>query len=352
MAEKPRSTRIKVAVGVFGLFILFALSLKAGKDYVNNSGFCGLCHEMRPEIVTWQASSHSKVECVECHGSVSFIPELNTHYQKSYLLPITLDKPLPDAKCTRCHAGKRHVSPSGDLIIPHNKHVRRKISCSECHSGAAHGNIAVRQMTIDGSFNRWTKDYGREQMAANYTGIAMDACIECHRNKKVTTGCEACHRQIVKPADHKTGEWTVRHGKQARKDIRSCDRCHSVTVVFEVTNIRDPVIEYIQTNTLCWQCHQKKPLSHTGNWSAQHGLRASTNRDGCMVCHSRTRPLNSFKGAKTFCMKCHQGKHQGFNRELHPIPVPLGTKPAAACEKCHNLKVCAGCHVSLSSKNN
>jgi hypothetical protein len=60
--------------------------------------------------------------------------------------------------------------------------------------------------------------------------------------------------------------------------------------------------------------------------------------------------MTSFKGTKTFCTQCHQGKHLNFNREVHPIPVPPGTKPGLSCQQCHSLKVCTRCHTNLSSK--
>ncbi len=340
------------------IFIFVAVGVGGGRYLLNRSNSCGFCHEMKPEIVTWQASAHSKIECSECHGSVTgklayrngFFKEVASHFQNAYLLPITMDRPISNLRCMKCHSGKRHVSPSGDLKIPHDKHTQKGISCSECHRGVAHGNLALRQLTIDGNFNRWTPAVGREEMTGVNTGISMTACLECHRSKRVTLSCEACHREIVKPADHKVSDWAKLHGKLARKDIKSCDKCHSYTVDFEITNIKDAVTEYVQTNTFCRECHLKRPQDHSDQWSAMHGAAANSDKKGCFVCHSRTRPMTSFKGTKTFCTQCHQGKHLNFNREVHPIPVPPGTKPGLSCQQCHSLKVCTRCHTNLSSK--
>ncbi len=189
-------------------------------------------------------------------------------------------------------------------------------------------------------------------MTGSNTGLAMAACIECHNTKKVTTDCEACHREIVKPEDHKTPEWMSRHGNLARENINGCDRCHSVTSVFEVTNISDPVINYVQTNSLCWGCHQKRPASHSGNWADEHSVKAKADPDSCRACHSRTRPLKGFKGADTFCMGCHRGKHLNFNRALHPVPLTGGGKPGEMCGKCHSLAVCGKCHFNLRNSKN
>ncbi len=43
------------SVGVFGL------------EATSSSKFCSSCHEMKPEYYTWKASSHSEVDCVNCH---------------------------------------------------------------------------------------------------------------------------------------------------------------------------------------------------------------------------------------------------------------------------------------------
>lgn len=351
------STKTVVIVSIF-IILFLAAGVGSGIHFLNRSSSCGFCHEMKPEIATWQQSSHSRIECAECHGAITedllsrdgLVKELNLHFQKNYLLPITTAQPVPNSRCLNCHPGKRHVSPSGDLIIPHDKHNSGGISCSECHRGVAHGNIALRQMTIDGNFDRWTPALGKEQMSGVNTGISMTACMECHRIKRVTQNCEACHREIVKPGDHKSPTWTKEHGKLARQDIKSCDKCHSYTVEFELTNLKDPIAEYVQTNTLCWECHRRLPEDHKNEWASRHGTAAKANKASCYVCHNRTRPLNSFKGTKTFCTQCHKGEHMNFIRDVHPIPIPPGTKPDPTCQKCHSIKVCSRCHTTLSSK--
>jgi len=110
---------------------------------------CQACHEMKPEIATWQVSSHSKIACIKCHPGihVEHLFQL-IHFTKKYYLPIQVKEPVPESICINCHSGNRVITPKGDLIVPHQKHEQEGITCTECHIGVAHGGIAERQETI------------------------------------------------------------------------------------------------------------------------------------------------------------------------------------------------------------
>lgn len=46
----------------------------AGWEYTNRSQFCGeSCHTMPPQYESWQVSSHSRVNCVDCHIGRAYI---------------------------------------------------------------------------------------------------------------------------------------------------------------------------------------------------------------------------------------------------------------------------------------
>ena len=64
-----------VALGVLGVATLAGTSYYYGGD--DGMG-CARCHEIRPMVDAWAASSHRGVKCKDCHGS-SFSAELRMH---------------------------------------------------------------------------------------------------------------------------------------------------------------------------------------------------------------------------------------------------------------------------------
>ena len=64
-----------LALGVLGVGTLAGTSTYYGGD--DGMG-CARCHEIRPMVDAWAASSHRSVKCKDCHGS-SFSAELRMH---------------------------------------------------------------------------------------------------------------------------------------------------------------------------------------------------------------------------------------------------------------------------------
>ena len=90
--------------------------------FMDSTDFCGrLCHEvMYPEYTAYQASPHSRVECVDCHvgysaswivqSKISGIPQMfatlfNT-YERPIPVPVENLRPARDT-CEHCHWPQR-----------------------------------------------------------------------------------------------------------------------------------------------------------------------------------------------------------------------------------------------------
>ncbi len=317
--------------------------------------FCGSCHEMRPEYVTWQASAHNKVACVTCHVAPGLAPALKhklaswkqvyDHVTKKYYLPIQMGGSIPNETCEQCHTTVRHVTPSGDIKIPHDKHLAKGLTCIKCHPGVAHGTIAERQVTIDGDFARWTATVGRENMARGFLVLKMDQCVSCHKDNKGPLTCESCHQEIVRPPTHGQVSWVNagEHGRAAYQDVQACNKCHSNTLSFKTQRSSDQVASYARNNTYCVQCHRIKPPGHGAGWNVQHGVQARQDQRGCLVCHEQATAKKSDQIAATVCMECHR-PHHGFPGPSHPIPLTRGTQPDGRCWQCHPQDTCAACH--------
>jgi hypothetical protein len=130
MAE-PKVRRMKAIFLIFAgaiSLILLVLGLYNLIEFTDSVAFCGeLCHDvMYPEYTTYQASSHSRVTCSECHvgsgadylvrSKVTGIPlifsTITNSYEKPIPTPVRNLRPARDT-CEQCHRPERFA---GDLV--------------------------------------------------------------------------------------------------------------------------------------------------------------------------------------------------------------------------------------------
>lgn len=382
--------RLKAMILVGGLLILIVLGLAGVARFTLTSEFCLKCHVMAPEYYTWKASSHLQIDCTRCHikpglgnlivNRLSAFKEITLYATGTYDRPIRMSSKIIDEACTQCHTNNRDITPSGDLIIPHDKHAAKKVQCVECHNGVAHGNIVARKMTDDGSYQVWNEDYGQKQMAQTFSEPKMNTCLECHIKRKVTQACEACHTTISVPPDHKVKDWNTTHGHIAKGDLEYCNKCHSYSVEAKDVPVKDAVARYARGNVFCYDCHQKRPSGHSDDWNIIH-KQDTVNGDvsGCLVCHEFSQANPQAKAVPTFCAKCHgnandpqdtggkqpaggtetgekqfeqPGKtylgkmHPADWRKNHPATVKEEGATNSGCWDCHATTHCSRCHLS------
>jgi nitrate/TMAO reductase-like tetraheme cytochrome c subunit len=113
--------------GAVGLIMLVIGSYEL-LEFMDSTDFCGrLCHEvMDPEYTAFQASPHSKVDCVECHvgSGASYLVKSKASGIPQILGTIfnTYDRPIPSPvenlrpareTCEHCHWPEKF---SGDLV--------------------------------------------------------------------------------------------------------------------------------------------------------------------------------------------------------------------------------------------
>lgn len=97
LAKLYRKRRIvKFIIILVALSLLVGVLALTGHAYATSNNYCSLCHEMSPEYVTWQASSHSKLACTACH-QVDFIDQIYQHLRNQYFLPIVTPAPVANA---------------------------------------------------------------------------------------------------------------------------------------------------------------------------------------------------------------------------------------------------------------
>jgi len=368
-----------VSAGILVGLVLSAIGITWG---TSTPKFCATCHIMKPEFATWQASAHSKVDCVTCHvdsGIVNALAhkavsakELYKYVTKTYELPIKSSEKIPDNRCIQCHSLDRKVSTTyPDLNIPHDRHNAKGVPCVKCHQGVAHGKVASSGLTMGGDLAKWNETMGAQMMTVKNTVPTMDLCVDCHGRRGVTVACEACHSGSMKPESHRQPIFKTNHGQQAKQNINYCDTCHAYIkapgVVSKELPEEDPVAKYLnsmqaetgsangyadyaRTNEYCIACHQKRPPGHNDEWPFIHGREADKTQDKCLVCHS---PRTDVGGTtqKAACSACHPSIHKSPWRNAHPIEVPqkIG-KLDPKCFSCHVRDMCSSCHSTKEAK--
>jgi nitrate/TMAO reductase-like tetraheme cytochrome c subunit len=369
------------------LFLIIGFAAFFGDTFVTatDTAYCTSCHEMKPELYTWQASSHSQVlQCVGCHAppgtlkkmkyKLFSVKEWYASLTGNYGILIQATTPIPDQVCNQCHdMTKRTVTPSGDLIIPHTIHAEKSVSCTSCHSGIAHGNIAEKKVTFRTDYGKWDEATGKRFMSdESAVRPDMDTCMSCHKVRKAPLDCSACHSTSMIPEGHEDEVFKMGgHGRIESEELVNCDSCHSYmsTEKVEVTkesgskylqfltksdekNTTISVRDYAKSNTFCMDCHKKMPPSHKVQFfEMNHGAYAAQDQELCFTCHDN-QVLGDSPVAKLSCGSCHPSSH--YKRpwqEKHPVPLPENPVITETCYSCHNQRLCARCHQSPEKTN-
>ncbi len=319
---------------VFGM-VAVTLAVLAGAVYrvnevVTNSELCANCHEMRPEYYTWQYSSHSKVKCTDCHlpldkaqrimRNFQGVRQVVEHFTGTYSVPFTLRQQIFKENCLVCHSINRKATPSGDLIISHTTHDNRGVECLSCHNGVVHGRIVERGKVNKVAPENWTSEMGMSESRFVDTKPQMIQCLQCHRQWKLSTKCEKCHKKIPTSPSHQPVTWRILHGKEAWQDVNRCSQCHYDSRLEDSFN-KDAVSQYIRSNQFCYGCHLKyKPPSHMDAWPHNHASQVVKGEiPYCVTCHDLNEPQDRLiKGTFTYCNKCH-GQFQVGNRKVESL---------------------------------
>ncbi len=290
-----------------GILILVVLLLWGINSYISSSLMCKSCHIIKPYYLSWQKSTHSDISCLQCHTRLGFKNMILYRFSslKNFVTYYTTGKlkkriyRLPSQICTNCHVLERKVTPRGDLIIPHAKHAQIEgVICLDCHKNLVHGKGGRKNAPV------------------------METCYNCHgkkfRGKEVTDKCEICHSEKAPPSNHFNPLWSEQHGMVALRDQRGCFRCHA------------------KPREFCFECHQKRPPSHTEVWNFKHKNLARITKEACIVCHGAS-----------YCLKCHgkSGKPVHPSNWLKIHPNVAKSQGIAPCYECHGKKHCASCHV-------
>ncbi len=382
--EKYQKTlkRIKIAtlliIGLVGL----ALSVNIGVSATSTSSFCSSCHMMTPQALTWEASSHSGIECKDCHippgfentinAKIDGLKELYYTVTNTYGDPIRMYGPIPDEACLKCHnMNNRDVTASGDIIIDHGIHREEAVLCVTCHDGVAHGKVSERDITYKTDYSRWDEAVASRVMADTaYTVPQMDTCMDCHELRRAPLTCETCHETGMFPESHEDELFADKlHGSLALEDYSSCSSCHSYMSKTSVEQIKPfgyyqqflnieksqvgkTVQKYAKADTTCVDCHSERPDTHIErNYAVSHGDWARDNKDGCLTCHDNKATQGSDPVNPVTCSSCHPSGHKSNWQRGHNPRITEDTKINQTCFDCHVETTCSSCHTSANRED-
>lgn len=295
----------------------------------------------------WAMSTHAEVQCVQCHvepgfgNYLRFKANATAEFYRNFLVgaqePQGLDTEPKNVTCERCHSPARIVSPSGRLLIPHQKHVygiKAKLKCIDCHTNLVHRenprmHNTPSMMICMGCHRKAVPKSEKEKVQAKGDLPTAD-CDNCHLNFKAIKlqDPDYLKSKDYAPKDHQDfeGFWRKEHGKQAMENKEACVICHAVGMY-----------SFATSGFCSLQCHGGVSLPHTQKFknSEEHGKISKTNMDICLKCHD----------SKTFCVDCH---HPGGKNSripwivLHPRIFKVEKQ---RCFNCHGPHYCARCHI-------
>ena len=274
---------------------------------------CGRCHEIRPMVESWAASSHRGVTCKDCHGS-SLSTDLRMHAKNLQRLWLHARGQAPEQihirhqdvvplveRCARCHRQEYADWKSGPhgttyaaifLDREHNKDEQLMDDCLRCHAMHFEGGIRDLVAPLD------RKGPWRFVRAADAKLPAIP-CLACHsvhrqgepfamrRDRRLVAGpaqeiarpsLALYDRRALEPVAldrlplpvMRSGDRLVQESPDRRQAL--CYQCHAPRAEMQTFSGDDRTPTGVHEGLSCLACH------------AQHG---QTTRASCADCHPR-----------------------------------------------------------------
>ena len=364
-ARRPRFI-IWAAVGLIVFVLLWSFAL-IGTSY---AWFCEEpCHIVHADnTLAYNASTHSKVSCIACHEPLN-ANGLEFTYMKIFVLPDlfstifhTFKLPMnpynetaikmPSKQCTQCHNLKnRIINPDDGLIIDHEAHSSKNISCTMCHNRVAHADDKVTfTLPGDKKHDNWT---------------SMDACFRCHgpqAGAKAPGACAACHTTDfdLVPASHEATGWYAQFGESGGHAKAAITESSSVAAApkhgegkeAENPGEKEPTLLPSSAINSCYTCHKTSfcsdchggfAMPHPKSFKTGHGDLGFSKPQVCAKCHARS--AAEAKGIG-FCNACHHPTSTPGRPWVTQHPATVKDKGADPCFKCHDERGCSYCHVN------
>jgi hypothetical protein len=347
---KQLSWKVKIL-----LLAAIVLVVSSGAIVVSEQpGFCNSCHIMNSYYANWKTSTHSEVNCLECHLQ----PGLMGHVKgKINGLSQAIDcmvgrvgtKPsatILDESCLRseCHSTEELLETDIDfngIKFTHKNHMDKvvdgiNITCGICHS----------HFEGDQHFN-----------------VNKDVCYTCHflsnpetNEKLVKTSCTSCHEVPNKVIQR--GLVTINHSEFISYQASCEDSCHKKEI-HKTSEIDDMI---------CLNCHnftdpenilptdkrEAEAIKYTSDSVELHKAHTKNHKVECFACHGKIlhgRTEVTSVADMLDCQSCHSGTHQ-VQRTIYATQHPMqDNKTDRVLSPMFLTHVeCTGCHIEQAQK--
>ncbi len=317
------------------LLAVIVLVVSSGAIVVSEQpGFCNSCHIMNNYYHNWKTSTHSEVNCLECHLQPGFMGHVKG---KINGLSQAIDcmvgrvgtKPsatILDESCLRseCHSTEELLATDIDfngVKFTHKNHIKKvvdgiNITCGTCHSH------------FEGN---------------EHFGVNNDACFTCHflrdteaGEKLVQTSCTNCHEVPNKVIQR--GLVTINHFEFVSYKASCEDSCHKKEIQ-KTSKIDDSV---------CLNCHNFSKQQHDDSVEL-HKIHSNGHKVECFACHGKI--LHGQTEVESVsnmldCQSCHSDTHQ-VQRTIYATQHPMQDKKTDRVLSPMFLThvECTGCHI-------
>jgi hypothetical protein len=359
---------------VIGLEIcLLCVVLVVGANiWYSNPKHCVSCHEVKKNFDSWKISSHSSVNCLECHQDKGFkgmmeskargIFRVLLHF--SGMSPSEIKAVVARERCWQCHTQLRkkyRVGSMANLSDTHSIHLNKGYNCTDCHAEAVHPDNLLES--------------GMPKMIA---------CITCHEQEKVTTECGVCHLDVQR---HQSVIADL--GGLPLSEQGSCATCHPLVKMYDNKISHKVAIDNVGgwkgSNAVCNQCHprQAKDMEHTVharlksevkkikdvkgqqglitrycaycggnaelNWADAIETQGKRVSIGCGKCHVGGASVEKIPSSEIDCLVCHSEKYDMTKKTVvqddgrihwtrdtaEETAYAVGRPLASHCKRCH-----------------
>lgn len=146
----------KPLLAAAGIAVVLVVMSAIAMHFTSQPNFCASCHEIQPQVVSWEKGQHKGITCLSCHsnpGTLGYVArkfkglgEVYLHYTNQ--IPQKIEAKFNIQACIYCHTGKDRNYPnaknisltSGNLAPPisHQEMLSKNVSCLLCHRLVGH----------------------------------------------------------------------------------------------------------------------------------------------------------------------------------------------------------------------
>ncbi|WP_335500936.1 cytochrome c3 family protein [Neobacillus vireti] len=341
---KNPAKRWKLLVAALTTFFVILVFLYGSISYTSTPSFCSSCHEMAPEHVTFQASAHNQIKCIQCHvklgsknvilSKVELMKNVYSHIarQPDNIVPSVA---VSNENCEQCHSRNRLVTATGDLIVNHKGHVEKGIPCITCHRGVTHAKVVERGINDSSTYVYWNKENAKKLIGEKYVKPNMGTCIDCHNqvNQGKQPWKEIAYSLPINQ-EEKEADVTYKETPEMKAGIweRKIPEIKQKTVLEAIGKQQTDV----KISMDCFTCHRKikTPKNHDiQTWTNRHGEFAVKELDKCLNCHQDSLWIKELEKQDIKSLLTDTKKKITYKQDL--ITVARESRSNFFCSTCH-----------------